>query len=203
MEENMNSDGNNNAKQKQLQVVVLLLIGFIIGFAVHAFVVSREDVPVALKDNQANILNVDSDLQDSEQANNTDDMQGGEGVVTSNTNIPVSSTSNNMSEGGYTVSVVDQKAGEIVYASQLVFEKEGWLAIREQIDGQIGNILGVQRYPAGTHTGVVKLLRSTESRRTYYAVVFVDDGDREFDFKKDAKLTDDKGNVVTAIFKTY
>lgn len=200
MEENINSvnNGGNNTKQKQLQVIVLLLIGFIIGFAAHAFVVSREDAPVEPEDNQASTFNVVSDLQDID---NTQDGNGeDEGVMV----MPVNSTTlNNMPESGYTVSVADQKAGGIVYASQLVFEKESWLAIREQVDGQIGNILGAQRYPAGTHTGVVKLLRDTNPGRTYYAVIFIDDGDGKFDFKKDAKLTDTQGSVVTTIFKIY
>jgi len=195
---------SSSKKQTSLQIIVLLLIGFIAGFATHVFVVSYEDVPSLLKDNPVNIVNIDSDSQDSEQVNNSADDTHNVVVIKDDINALTNlTTPNNMSEGGYIVSVSDQKAGRIVYASQVVFEKESWLVIREQVDGKIGNILGARRYPSGTHIGVVNLLRNTEPGRIYYAVIFIDDGDGEFDFKKDTKLVDDKGNVVTTIFKVY
>ena len=200
---------DNNSKRGQLKAIVLLLIGFIIGFATHAFTVSKEGV-ILNDEKSANEELIDAPI-------GSDDADDTEDILTDDTSVveddpkgsdepektPLDATPNNSSNDGYSFSVVDQSAGGVVYVSQLVFTAESWVAIREDSNGDLGNILGARRYPAGTHTGAVELLRDTEPGQTYYAVVYVDDGDKDFDHKKDVLLTDKEGVATAAIFRTY
>ena len=46
----------------------------------------------------------------------------------------------------------------------------------------------------------VELLRNTEEGGTYYAVIYVDDGDKKFDHKIDLLATTADGNPVMDVF---
>jgi len=116
---------------------------------------------------------------------------------------PVDASANNASASGYSVSVKDQEAGNIVRVSQVVLEKDSWVAIREDLQGGLGNILGASWYPAGTHTASIELLRATEVNSFYYAVMYSDDGDKAFDFNKDTLVIGDDNKVLVAKFRAY
>ena len=203
----------NNSKRGQLKTIVLLLIGFIIGFATHAFTVSEESVMPNDKNdtNEEELVDTDSKLEEEDDKQkvlppdeSTDDTATDDKEEDDNTaETSFDATPNNSSNGEYLFSVVDQSAGGVVYVSSLTFPKESWIAVREDNDGVMGNILGAYRYPIGEHTGAVELLRNTEPRQTYYAVIYIDDGDKKFDHKKDIPLVDSEGNTTAAIFRTY
>lgn len=202
----------NNRKRGQLKVIVLLLIGFIIGFAAHAFTVSKESVVLEDEKNTNEEELIDTDLESDKKEGQdvlpTDETIDGTEVENKGESeeapkISLDATPNNSSNGEYLFSVVDQSAGGVVYISSLTFPKESWIAVREDNNGELGNILGAQRYPAGTQTGVVTLLRNTNAGQTYYAVIYLDDGDGEFDHKKDTLLVDSEGDAPAAIFRTY
>lgn len=198
----------NTSKRGQLKAIVLLLIGFIIGFATHAFTISKESV-ISGDENSANeeLIDVESGSDDAGDAGDASDGISAVGDDSKGSDEPaktqLDAIPNNSSNGGCSFSVIDQSAGGVVYISQLVFVEESWIAIREDNNGDLGNILGARRYPAGTHTGAVELLRNTESGQTYYAVVYIDDGDKIFNHKKDVLLTDEAGSATAAIFRTY
>jgi hypothetical protein len=100
------------------------------------------------------------------------------------------------------VIVSDQNAGLLVLLDKVSLEGSGWVAIHEDNNGVLGNILGAQLFDAGIATnGTVSLLRTTEPGKTYYAVVYTDDGDRMFDRTKDVRLSKDGKEVLTT-FKT-
>ncbi len=203
----------NNSKRGQLKTIVLLLIGFIIGFATHAFTVSEESVMPNDKNDTKGEELVDTDPEidendDKEKISPTDELIDDTATDNKENDDETEKTSfdatpNNSSNGEYLFSVVDQSAGGVVYVSSLIFPKESWIAVREDNDGVMGNILGAYRYPIGEHTGAVELLRDTQPGQTYYVVIYIDDGDKDFDHKKDTLLIDNEGNATAAIFRTY
>jgi len=96
--------------------------------------------------------------------------------------------------------VKDQIAGLRVVIDSITLEGSGWVAVHEDVDGELGNILGAQRFDAGTYKGLVDLLRNTVEGGVYHAVLYSDDGDKVFDHKKDFLLTDENGNTIESEF---
>ncbi|MCK5027314.1 MAG: hypothetical protein KAS07_02770 [Candidatus Pacebacteria bacterium] len=181
-----------SSKRERLKIIVLLLIGFIIGFATHAFTSVNEVTEDEI---------VETSLEKT--VGTSTEPISSEVEKETTTGIPVDATANSGSADGYSLSVIDQSAGNVVHVSQVVLEQESWVAIREDNNGGLGNILGAYRYSTGTHTGSVELLRGTESDVMYYAVVYIDDGDKIFDHKKDTLLTDEGGKIFATKFRTY
>lgn len=104
-------------------------------------------------------------------------------------------------QGGSLV-VVDQTAGLSVGMSMVSLSQDGWIAIHEKTeDGDMGNILGARRFLEGKYFGsVIDLLRGTESGKTYYAVLHIDDGDSIFDFETEVPARDSSGALIAAQF---
>lgn len=97
------------------------------------------------------------------------------------------------------VSVLDQPAGNSVTVSSATLAQDGWLAVRDSE----GRVLGAARLDAGTASDVmVELLRATEAGQHYQVLVYVDDGDKEFDLKKDTLVMKADGSVAGASFST-
>jgi len=107
-----------------------------------------------------------------------------------------------VTEGGYSVSVSDQFPGLNVELEKVVFAESGWAAVYEDNNGEPGNILGARRFDAGESTGTIQLLRAMEEDLLYYVILHLDDGDRQFDFKKDNQILNVEGSRVEAMFKT-
>ena len=83
----------------------------------------------------------------------------------------------------------DQTAGETVTVSGATLAETGWVAIREANNGRMGNVLGAALREAGSYSDVrFDLLRAMEPGETYYAVVYRDNGDGEFQFTRDAMV---------------
>ena len=98
--------------------------------------------------------------------------------------------------------VKDQTAGIEVAAEQVVLTNVAWVVVREDDGaGKPGKILGAQLFDAGISVGKVELLRGTEAGKTYYALIYTDNGDRAFDPKLDAPILDSVSQPVMAIFK--
>lgn len=90
---------------------------------------------------------------------------------------------------GETVAVEDQPAGSSVRVVEAQLSRVSWVAVRDDM-----RIYGAARVNppegGGTVTDIsVPLLRNTEAGKTYMVVVYADDGDNMFDFKKDALVT--------------
>jgi hypothetical protein len=134
-------------------------------------------------------------------------------VVGSDVSTPSSTTSNPSDETTAeqptgtllvknSVIVHDQVPGVSVEVSALSIEQSSWIVIREDNGaGAPGKILGAQLFDAGTGSGKVDLLRGTEEGKTYYAMIYTDNGDRSFDPKTDTPILRDDGTPVSMAFK--
>jgi hypothetical protein len=100
--------------------------------------------------------------------------------------------------------VKDQEAGVSVFISRASVVSPTWIAIHEDINGELGNVLGASIFDGGDYQALmVNLLRATEVGKTYYATLFRDNGDRTFDFKVDALVVNGEGERIIATFETY
>lgn len=106
-------------------------------------------------------------------------------TVTEGNNIPTGTIT--ASNDGESVAVADQKAGSSVAITSMELTRASWIAIRDD-----KSILGASWFASSATSGSVKLQRETVSGKTYRAVVYVDDGDKKFDFKKDRLITVDE-----------
>jgi hypothetical protein len=98
------------------------------------------------------------------------------------------------------INVIDQKAGTMVSIGSVDMPVNGWVVVHEDRNGAPGNILGAQRFDAGSYAGgQVELLRTTLIGGQYYVMLHVDDGDKLFDHKLDMPLASTAG-IVSATF---
>lgn len=122
-----------------------------------------------------------------------------EASTNTNTNTQTTSTGSNTSTGassdvrptvevnmGEEVHADDQPAGDSVRVVEAKLSRVSWLAVRDDM-----RIYGAAKVTPPTGGGTmsditVPLLRNTESGKSYTVVVYADDGDGVFDFKKDS-----------------
>jgi len=109
------------------------------------------------------------------------------GVLTAT--VTDSTPSASVTEHSKSISINDQAAGDMVSVKSVTLQKNGWVAVRENIDGEIGKVLGATWLPKGTHKEVsIELLRPTLSEHKYFAVLFIDDGDKHFSSRIDTMI---------------
>ncbi|MDO8552419.1 MAG: hypothetical protein Q7S01_02700 [bacterium] len=102
--------------------------------------------------------------------------------------------------GGEFVSVNDQKAGSQVQVASLTLLEMGWVGIRDKD----GRVLGAGRFEAGSYKDVnVPLLRATVAGESYQALLYVDDGDRQFDLHKETLISGSNGGIAGTNFKAF
>ncbi len=109
-------------------------------------------------------------------------------TVDATTNVPkgtVTATSD-----GETVAVSNQAAGKTVALTNMSLTRASWVAVRDD-----QSIMGAAWFPSSATSGEVKLQRATVKGKTYNVVIYVDDGDKKFDFKKDQLITAEGGPV--------
>lgn len=94
---------------------------------------------------------------------------------------------------GETVAVADQAAGTSVKIEGMELTRASWVAIRDD-----KSILGASWFPSSATSGSVKLQRATVSGKQYSVVMYVDDGDKKFDFKTDKLISVDGKAVGTS-----
>lgn len=100
------------------------------------------------------------------------------------------------------VSVHDQPPGDTVVVESVTVPPPGvWVAVREVIGDELGNVLGAARIP-GPRSGVsVSLLRATEPGHSYAVQLYRDDGSGVFDVSINSVYVDfDTGARVVAYF---
>ena len=98
------------------------------------------------------------------------------------------------------IEVENQAAGQTVSVKSVSLGQTTWLAVRDNNNGVLGNILGAKRLEIGKHTDVkIELLRPTLAEKSYFVVLYADDGDLAFDYKKD-KLMESEGKPFAVSF---
>jgi len=97
---------------------------------------------------------------------------------------------------GETISVSDQPAGSYVMIASVKVTKPSWVAIKDTK----GWVLGAARVDVSAEAVQVPLLRNTTAGQNYQALIYVDDGDKQFDFHKDLLVTNSEGAPVAATF---
>jgi preprotein translocase subunit SecG len=103
--------------------------------------------------------------------------------------------------GSNDIAANDQKAGDKVEVTMVTLSVPGWVAIQEDKDGGLGNVLGASRFDPGIHLGEIELLRGTVSGGVYHAVLYQDNGDKQFDMSTDAPIKNPEGKIIEAKFK--
>lgn len=173
--------GNNNKENSSTgkmenegynkKIIIAMIMGIIIGFG--SFWLWDKGRDSAL----------DSKNADNEEV--VDDIDN-EGTIGVSTNI---------------IEVSDQLAGSMVNIDKVVLDELGWVAIHDDESGELGKILGAQKFSKGENIGVVELLRNTVAGNTYHVVLRSDDGVEGFSSTGDAILTDSLGNIILSSFK--
>lgn len=89
------------------------------------------------------------------------------------------------------VEVVDQKAGSSVDLKSATFPSdEGWIGVRDYVNGQPAGLLGVARFSKvqGLVPEAVTLQRATVAGKTYAVVFYSESGDRVFSLANDVQV---------------
>lgn len=172
---------NMNEMKKYFNAVTLtvFIIAFLLGYGVSSRIINRES-PGGVG---------------SQETAQMPETTGGEAKPES----ALADISASTTEEANTISADDQPAGTMV-AVAVKLEKEAWVAVHEDANGKLGNILGAQFFPAGTHLGKIDLLRGTQAGKKYYVMLHSDDGNHTFDIKVDMPVKNAAGEPVMDAF---
>lgn len=166
-------------------VIAALVIGLLVGFGVGR-VSARPTISNETEEQVEEIM-----------VPTKEDLPGAEEEAAKETRPVQITTDSNFIE------VKDQAAGINVFITRVGLTHTGWVAIHEDRDGDLGNILGAKLFETGVSQGSVPLLRETATKKTYYAVLYADDGDHVFNFKKDPVLAETAGQPILFAFDTF
>lgn len=175
-------------KQEGQKTVVAFIAGLLIGgLLVWVFSASPEsEVTETDSDNETTTEQTTStDTEDDTPASENGGSDKGGDETPTNGNEPSQTT------GEGDISVSDQGAGSVVVLDSVTFPtNNGWVVVRDYVDGTPGNILGAARYSleVGLEPSSVNLLRSTEAGSTYQIVFYSENGDRVFDLDDDVEI---------------
>lgn len=154
-------------------LVAGLIVGFLVGWYWH-----KGSSRIGVDETRDNVVNV---------------------LATST--VPVLTTTYQTIDAPAFVSIDDQRAGGLVFVKHVEASKPTWIAVREIIDGSVGNILGAEMITSATDDVPVTLLRSTVSTGEYAIFLYQDNGDGQFDSKTDL-LVMQNSQPVAAMFYT-
>lgn len=176
---NNSMEAENNSKKVLIVGVLCLLIGFGAGFLVfsdNSVLDGGADDEVVLEEKVLNDNDADTNSEND-----------AEPVVVS----------------GVTLVVGDQNFGDTVFVDNITLDRTSWIVVYEDNQGTAGSILGAQLYDTGAYEEIeVSLLRGTTPEAKYYVKIHADDGDRQFDFRRDVAVVDGDGVEVVANFMT-
>ena len=107
------------------------------------------------------------------------------------------------------LSVSEQESGKSVHVSDIDINENRWVVIHEDLDGELGSILGARLFfNQGETEGDVELLNETEAGKSYRAVLYSlgereKEKDRVFNTDIDLPLVDENGETVSFYFEVY
>lgn len=172
--------------------IVIGIIGLIVGL-VLGWMIGRGNAsaPVAMS----------GDKMESENMMMSD-KNGSDEMVKNTANV-LFSNSMMSEESDSAIMVADQGAGSVATVGSVETDASAWVAVREDMNGMPGNVLGAARVDAGESRNIViRLLRPTEAGKTYQINLFKDNGDRVFDYKVDALMTSG-GELISQSFAVF
>ncbi len=179
-------EGYEDEEQKPRRFIIAI-VAFTLGFALCYFTIGRQPT-----DNQQ--------LAEESNEPKTEQQQAG-GKIEGE----VKSTSENSSEvkAGATemIDIKTQSPGKTVNILKVAMEKDGWVVIHENRDGEPGVILGAYRFSEGTFNNIeIPLLVAIEQSEDYFAVIHDDDGDKKFNHKIDTPRENAEGSMILTEF---
>ena len=178
MQEQTNT-GGKNAEENNVWMIGagMLVAGLIVGFLVGWFW-----------------------QKSTSQALNVEEEQNGTSTsVLATSTVPVLETTYKTIDASAFVSIDNQRAGSLVFIKHTEVSKPTWIAIREVVNDSIGNVLGAGMVTGATDDVPVTLLRATKAGGEYAVFLYQDDGNGQFDSKKDLLITQN-GVPVAAEF---
>ena len=163
------------------KIITALIIGLLVGFTVGVFWQERRS---------------NSDPESlGEKVKVTEEKSGEKNETVSATADVTGSNTVNLSDATFTV--FDQAAGNEVTLQGLDATEVMWVAVREEQDGVLGNILGASKVFVGNDQAVtVELLRTTVSGNSYRVVLYRDVGTPDFNYKEDIVISGREGRFV-------
>lgn len=172
-----------NGSNVSAKVISALIIGLIVGFVAGAFWQERR-LSTPASDDVAAV----EETKSAEKGTTT--PKTSEVAKEKDTKTDVKSQAAAVvksvvsSDGAAEVTAADQSAGSKVSVSVTNVSEPIWIAVREEKDGALGNILGAGKvFADGDAT--ITLLRSTTAGGTYRVVMYKDVGDTGFNHKED------------------
>lgn len=165
-------------KQEGQKTVVAFITGLLIGgLLVWVFSSSPTQAPTA--DEQKN--------DDSAEVTTTGDKT----TEKTDTTAATETTKKIEVSGEGMLKVVDQKAGNTVAIDSIAYPANaGWVVVRDFANDTVGNVLGAARFNTtdGLEAKNVPLMRDTIAGKSYAVFFFTEDGDKDFDMKKDTVI---------------
>lgn len=169
-------------KQESQKTVVAFVAGLLIGgLLVWVFGGTPETTPeqkTEVTDESSEV----TDESDSEDSTVASDEEETPTEVIEIAELPV---------GNAAVEIKDQAAGTSVSLEGATFPSdEGWIGVRDYVDGQLTGLLGVVRYSKeqGLVPETIILQRATEAGKTYAVVFYSESGDRKFNLAEDVQV---------------
>lgn len=184
----MSEQDTTNTTEAQKTVIAFIAGLLIGGLLVWIFGGTPEDSPTR---DAANDVDT-SEVEDMDNEVDTDDDMDNDESATEDT-ADNEGTDTEMETGDGSIEVNDQAASSRVQIESAVFPTdEGWIAVRDYSNGQLGSILGATRYSRaqGLVPQSVGLLRSTTAGSEYAVVFYRESGDREFSVANDVMVAD-------------
>lgn len=175
-------------KQEGQKTVVSFIAGLLIGgLLVWIFGGSPETKTTPVDEENNAVTETTDDVAEVTDQEDTVVVatEGGE----STEEVDVTTPTMNVGEGELVI--LNQPAGSSVALASATFpQSDGWVAVRSYNNGQLGSILGAARFSEeqGLIPEEVPLLVPTTAGRTYAAVFFTEDGNRDFNLSGDVQV---------------
>ena len=173
-----------NTENQSLKLIGIFLTGAIVGALSVWMWTATQDIL-----SSEEVIQVEDSTSASEEDAVQDQASTVQELVTDETQLRSDS-----------IIVRNQRAGLLVEIEKVIFEEGGWLVIHEGTTSQVGNALGAARFDKGEHSGIVELLRATEVGMLYRAILYQDNGDKEFNLDSDFPLLQNGNQPVLTTF---
>ena len=131
------------------------------------------------------------EVKEDSEVGNTDATEVATTNTTSETTTKTTTTSRE-TVGDGSITILDQEAGKVIVLGTIKLPtKNGWIVVRDYMDGVPGNILGAARYSTdeGLMPTSVELMRATTAGSSYQVVFYTNEGTSEFTLGEDTLIT--------------